>query len=1366
MTDQASDLGGRDGAAVRRTSMPRVRLSFAARFVLLVAGAVALSVLVGGWWTYASVRNVLIEQELRDLSAQAALATGPLEVVVAAARADVALLEQSPSVPAWIRAVRAGGVDPVSRDDLATWRERLDATMVAMVRSQSDYDQVRFIGVADSARELVKVERVAGDARLVPDEELQTRADRAYLQQAFELGPGQNYVSNVELHRDNGAIRDPWVPTMRVVRPVFDDSGELFGGVVINVDLTRSFREIQTDLPDGWRAYVVNDEGDFLVHPDTSRTFRFEFGERAGLESEFTGAAEAFATDAGRTGNSYLLESGDSDAGIGFYQWAFDPNDADRYVGVVLAEDYGALSGSAAAARNRAISFAMLMLPVAILFGWLTVRQVTSALGAQPAELEAISAIIADGTLDVELPGVEGERGGVLGSLEGMLTHLRAAREERQGKAWLRDNLSELLGTAQRCASEQELASTMIGLLAETLEAAQGLFYSVSSEEERVLRLAGTYAYDPRKRAVDRVAFGEGLVGQAATDRKIHTMRGVPESYLTIGSGLGQAPPATVVAVPLAYENETLAVIELATFGDFEGTKGELLTDVADDLSVTLWGLRGKGRAQELMRVAQESAEELQATNEELRVTNEELETRSEELRRQSDELQALNVELEEKSEELGRREAEAERKRTLIEKQHEELERTSRQLAEASRYKSEFLANMSHELRTPLNSLLILSQGLHENSEGNLTPDQVRAAQIIHSGGQELLDLINDILDLSKIEAGKVEVQAGEVSLSDAVADLQRQFQPVADKAGVELRVELDPELPQTIATDRQRATQIVKNFLSNAFKFTKQGSVTLTVERRDADVAFRVQDTGIGIPTEKQRIVFEAFQQADGSTSREYGGTGLGLTISRNLARLLGGAIELQSTEGVGSTFSLILPLEFGERVSTPEGAPPGSGEGPVGEGTTSPAPAASTPEIDADAGEASADEPPREDWIPDDRDALGGRRPVLVVEDDRGFAEILVKLARDRGHGVVATPSGRRAMRLAKAYEPLAVVLDLNLPDISGLDVLTFFKKELSTRHVPVHVISAVDERIASLSAGAVGFAAKPTSKADLEDVFSRLEAAAGERPKAVLVVEDDDVAAAALEEALSVAGTTVTRVGTLEETGRALREDTFDCVVLDLRLPDGSGLDFLERWRADGGPPLPPVVVHTAQELDDDTYRRLRAASEEIVLKGVSSTDRVLDEVTIFLHTVDAALNAEQRSALAALRDTDQTIRGKRVLVVDDDLRNSFALSQALSKRGLEVVLAEDGQQALERLQGDPDFHIVLMDIMMPRMDGYEAMRRLRADARFNDLPIIALTAKAMPEDRQKCLDAGANDYLSKPVDVNRLLSVMRVWMFGS
>ncbi|MDQ3134742.1 MAG: response regulator, partial [Acidobacteriota bacterium] len=907
--------------------------------------------------------------------------------------------------------------------------------------------------------------------------------------------------------------------------------------------------------------------------------------------------------------------------------------------------------------------------------------------------------------------------------------------------------------------------------------------------------------FKERKHLSNTFRPGEGLVGQCVLERERILLTNVPSNYIQIASGLGEAPPLNIIVLPVLFEGDVKAVIELASFNRFNDTHLTFLDQLTESIGIVLNTIEATQRTESLLLQSQSLATELQSQQDELKQTNERLAQQAESLREseellksQQEELQQTNEELQEKAELLARQKAEVEAKNREVEEARWAMEEKAEQLALTSRYKSEFLANMSHELRTPLNSMLILSRQLAENTDDNLTPKQVQFSETIHSSGADLLSLINDILDLSKIESGMMSVEVTDVSFRDVAASLERGFHQVAQDKGVEFETELNSDLPPALQTDEKRLQQVLKNLLSNSFKFTEKGSVKLRVGRmpqgeryyqdalnRAAEViAFSVVDTGIGIPAEKQRIIFEAFQQADGTTSRKYGGTGLGLSISREIAHLLGGEIRVTSAPGEGSTFTLFLPATYIPPTPTAGGNGGGNRRqpGPATRYAVAP-PAARPPRFPAATADSGMDSAA---WtstalseldaasittgeLNDDRhDLQEGERAVLIVEDDIAFAGILLDLAREKGFKGIVTTRGDLALALARKYRPDAITLDIRLPDRDGWTVLDGLKHDPQTSHIPVHIISSEEQRQRALRLGAITHLVKPVMREELAGAFDQIAAFSERRVKRLLVVEDDDAQRMSIVELIGNGDVQTTAVATGAEALAELSLDSFDCMVLDLKLPDMTGFELIEKIQQDLGRADLPIIIYTGKELTAKEETQLRKVADAIIVKEVSSPERLLAETALFLHRVEANLPEPKRRMLEQMHRRDPVLAGRKVLIVDDDVRNIFALTSALESHNMMVVNAENGRDGIETLQSTPNIDVVLMDIMMPDMDGYEAISTIRQLEEFSRLPIIALTAKAMKADRDRCLEAGASDYISKPLDIDQLLSLLRVWLY--
>jgi len=925
-------------------------------------------------------------------------------------------------------------------------------------------------------------------------------------------------------------------------------------------------------------------------------------------------------------------------------------------------------------------------------------------------------------------------------NINAMIGTLKVTTERNTEQDWLKTNLAKFSRMMQGQRDLVTVGNMLLAELCPLVNAQHGIVYVMDTDNRGpILKQLSGYA-DVRSQSEPRCyQLNEGLVGQCAADGRRILLDTIPDDVLHVSSGLVSARARSVIALPVLYEGQVKAVIELASLHEFTAPHLAFLEQLTGSIGVVLNTIEATMRTEGLLRQSQELAGELQTQQRELQQTNEELATKARLLAEQNAEVERKNQEIE-----LARR----------------ALEEKAGELALTSRYKSEFLANMSHELRTPLNSILILGQQLAENADSNLSSRQVEFAKTIHSAGTDLLNLISDILDLSKIESGTVTVDSEDLLFTHLRETVERSFRHEAEARKLAFVTDFDPQLGRHINTDPKRLMQVLKNLLSNAFKFTAQGSVTLHVglarEGWTSDhpvlsqapevVELSVTDTGIGIAQEKQRIIFEAFQQADAGTSRQYGGTGLGLAISRELAHLLGGELRLTSTPGKGSTFTLYLPLTYLGAAYRQAQQSPALSDTDNGRFRTISLPVARAEELTDDSADVQPD------------DAV-----LLVVEDDPHYGRVLLNLARDCGFKVVVAKTGAEALQMARRYQPTAVVLDVFLPDMLGWTVLNQLKNDPGTRHIPVQILTVEEERQYGLERGAFSFMNKPATSDELEAALKRIKEFAATKVRELLVVEDNPAEQMSIAELLGADDIRITAAGSGAEALEALQKSNFDCVVLDLHLPDMSGFTLLSEIQQ-----LPqlrelPVVVFTGRDLTSEEDAVLRQKAKSIVLKGVKSPERLLDETALFLHRVIGDLSESRQRMIETLHRSDEPLLGRKVLVVDDDVRNIFALNSVLERHKMEVISATNGGDAIKLLESAGDISLVLMDVMMPEMDGYETMRRIRAKPQFRMLPIIALTAKAMKGDREKCLEAGASDYVAKPVNTEQLLSLVRMWL---
>jgi len=958
------------------------------------------------------------------------------------------------------------------------------------------------------------------------------------------------------------------------------------------------------------------------------------------------------------------------------------------------------------------------------------------------SQVRAIAEVATAVTKGDLTPSIQVDARGELAELKDnintMITNLRLTTELNTEQDWLKTNLAKFTNMLQGQRDLATVGRLLLTELSPLVNAHTGVIYQVESEDSPQLLLLASYAGDgvyPYQRVLQ---FGDGLIGQCALDRRPRVVADIPADVVPINSALLRVAPKNLVVLPVLFEGQVKAVIELASLTSFTTSQMTFLEQLTDSIGIVLNSIEATMQTEGLLKQSQQLAGELQT---------------------QQRELQQTNDQLEQKAQQLAERNVEVERKNQEIEQARRALEEKATELALTSKYKSEFLANMSHELRTPLNSILILGQQLTDNPDGNLTGKQVEFARTIHGAGTDLLNLISDILDLSKIESGTVTVDAEEILTANLLETVGRPFRHEAENRGLSFKIDVDPNLARSIVTDSKRLQQVLKNLLSNAFKFTAEGEVRLKVagvvggwgtdhpvlNSAPAVIAFEVSDTGIGIPLEKQKLIFEAFQQADAGTSRKYGGTGLGLAISRELASLLGGEIHLRSLPGKGSSFTLYLPLKYSGPTLAPRTAPQQYSQPP--------------------ALQPAVPEQQRViEQLPDDRLNLEpGDSILLIVEDDPHYARVLVDLARDKGFKVLVAARGAEALELAKQYQPRAVSLDVFLPDMLGWTVLSQLKHNPLTRHIPVQIITLDEDRQHALARGAFSFVNKPTTTEGVAAALTQIKEYARPRRKRLLIVEDNEAERLSIRELLHHDDIEIVATDTGAGALSMLREAPCDCVVLDLRLPDMSGFEVLDQIRNDEALSNVPVVVFTGRELSAEEDAELHTMARSIVVKGVESPERLLDETALFLHRVITELPVEKQRMLEKLNSSDEDLIGKTALLVDDDARNIFALSSVLERRGMKVLTATTGSEAVTLVESNPEIAIVLMDIMMPQMDGYQTIGVIRENPAFARLPIIALTAKAMKGDREKCLEAGASDYLAKPVNTDQLLLAIRMWL---
>ena len=941
---------------------------------------------------------------------------------------------------------------------------------------------------------------------------------------------------------------------------------------------------------------------------------------------------------------------------------------------------------------------------------------------------------------------------------------------------WIKTTQARIIESIQGASDRSKLSTVVLSELVPALNAHLALFYmreDSNDEQAEQFSLIGTYAHTKRKHTKSRVIKGEGLVGQCIKEGKKIILTEAPEDYIEIASGSGKAIPNNIIVIPVVFDDKVSAVIEVASFECFNNKHNALIDQLAKSLGAIINGISSKEETDMLLSQSVKLTGELKEQQEELKASNEELEEKTsilveseEELKTQSDQLKAANEELEEQSERLKLQNESIIQKNIEVEKARVEVEERAKDLASASKYKSEFLANMSHELRTPLNSLLILSKDMGKNKEGNLTAKQITSANIIHEGGQDLLTLINDILDLSKVESGKLKIVPAKVSISEFIETFSVQFEPIVKEKGLGFSISNDSGLDY-LMTDELRMAQVIKNLCFNSVKFTEKGSVSLHVHKAEnvkvynkelnKGLAFSVVDTGIGISDDKRHEIFEAFQQGDGTSNRNYGGTGLGLAISRAMAELLGGELVLENKKAEGSTFTLVLPLEVTAEVIADSSA--------ILPTLAPPSPTLSSNAYVKQVAKRGVERDESTIFLNDDRaDMKVDSKSLLIIEDDAVFAQILIDTAKERGYLCLSAGDGASGIALAEQYRPSGIILDIGLPDVDGMEVLKQLKFNLATRHIPVHIVSGREEVQEYRDRGAIGYLMKGSESADLDGILEKIESINMAKVKNVLIVEDDNKCQVAITSLIDTEVVKIDISGSGYDAFEKLKKEKYDCIILDLTLPDMSGLELLKKLKLDKVD-IPPVVVYTGQELEKEEHDELRLYSSAIVIKGSDSSERLVDEISLFLHSVESEMPESQKKAVQMLHNSSDMLDKKRILLVDDDVRNVFALSSTLEAYGLDVIVASNGKVAVNKLQNEEGIDLVIMDIMMPIMDGYEAMRVIRKEKKFSEIPIIALTAKAMTGDREKCIEAGANDYITKPVDVDKLISMMKVWLFN-
>lgn len=968
-------------------------------------------------------------------------------------------------------------------------------------------------------------------------------------------------------------------------------------------------------------------------------------------------------------------------------------------------------------------------------------------------ELENVTQRISQGEFDVRSKDTGDDNIGKIGlALNHMAASLGNTFTELENKNWLQQGAMELSNAVRKERLVKNVSDAIVSTIAAYIDAPVGTLYI--KKEDDSLRLAGNYAASQAPRYLQP---GEGLTAQAAMGKKIIVTEELPADYLKISSSTGSTNPVYLIIMPLVYHDSVMGVMEIGLLSKPEPLDIAFLESSAEAIAIALNTAHNYERIQDLLEETQTQAEELQAQHEELENINTELEAQAEKLQASEEELKVQQEELQEANSELEERARLLEEKNQEIVEKNMIVQQKAEELALSTKYKSEFLANMSHELRTPLNSILLLSRLLNENNDNNLTTDQVEYARVIQNSGYGLLTLIDEILDLSKIEAGKMDLEYTQVSISEIEENSRNLFEPVAHEKNLQLRIAIHKDVPAAIETDKLRLEQVIRNLLSNALKFTSEGSVTLDIAMADKEhICFEVRDTGIGIPEDKQKLIFEAFQQADGSTRRKYGGTGLGLSISRELVKLLGGRIELKSIPGKGSSFYVFIPVAKEFAVRQPELLTPANIEIPVMEGII--------PETMPHKPNGKYISPSIPENIPDDRAVIApGDKNILIIEDDTNFAKSLLEFTRKQGYKGIVAVRGDEGIELAAEYNPTGILLDLQLPVKSGWQVMDELKANPATRHIPVHIMSSFNAKKEVLLKGAIDFVNKPMAYEQMQEIFDKIELVLNRKSKKVLIIEENPKHAKALSYFLDSFNINSDIKNSIQESIDALKNNV-DCVILDMGVPDQNAYDTLEKIKSREGLEHLPIIVFTGKSLSLSDEQKIKKYADSIVVKTAHSYKRLLDEISLFLHLVEDGKQKAADGQNKKFKALNEVLRDKTVLVVDDDVRNIFSLTKSLEAMQMNIVTAVNGKEAMQKLAESKKVDVVLLDMMMPEMDGYETARRIRASNAWKKLPIIAVTAKAMTGDREKCIQAGASDYISKPVDIDQLISLLRVWLY--
>jgi signal transduction histidine kinase/DNA-binding response OmpR family regulator len=1279
------------------------------------------------------------------------------------------------------------------------WKNATLETFRSFLLSKDYYYKLRFINNKGLEQITIRYNRKNGSVLTEPLENLQDKRHRDYFLEPMKLGSEEIFLSAMSLNEEHGKIEKPHVPVLRFARPVFGDNNVCYGVAVLNVYADFFLERLGKNIEENRKRYLISATGEYFYHPQ-GKAWGHLLGEQAGFHVDFP---EIFSRVQGREQGAFTYDQ----KIIGFERIYPHPYTVDTFWILIEVMDENVVMQQL---EHFILTFILIFFAT-ILIAFLVTRyvigdiidplliinrqlrrlslgkvdnkeeteyraqdeigqmmQYTGKLVRYFQDLSCQADRIAAGNY-AESVSVLSEQDRLGNAVNNMTLMIRENQQKNEEQTWLAQGNEQLDNLLRSEQSLEDMADKVLVFLSTYVEAAVGTLYL--SDDEGCLHLYAGYAYKKSERGTQAFQLGEGIPGQVALEKKIMVLDDIPASYLQVCSSLGSAEPVSLLVAPFLSNNQIKGIIELGSFTCFSGLQIGFIHQVEERVGIALHSAQSRLRVEEMLQVTRQQAAELQSQQEMLQASNEELEEQTqrlqaseEELQANQDQLVATNEELEEKNTSLHQQKQAIEQANQELRASRREIERKAEEVNKASKYKSEFLANMSHELRTPLNSLLLLTQALEANKQGNLTEEDIEAIKVIRHSGNELLTLINDILDLSKIEAGHMILVQDHILVADFFAQLNRTFQKQVEQKGLVLSFGLADQVPGHIRSDRKRLEQILNNFISNAIKFTAQGGILVSIAPAQPDTALRrpdlspeevlaisVQDSGIGIPQAKQGIVFEAFHQVDGGIARKYGGTGLGLSIARDLANLLGGEIHLESKEGKGTKFTLYLPMQ------------PSSFQGEQNQQKP----------VSSVSGRSDTSEHPQtahhttsRAYVPfeDDRHQLNEEDyVVLVIEQDAFFANLLIRQCHDRGLKCLVAASGEEGLRLAGQYVPWVIILDVKLPGISGWKVLESLKEQTMTRHIPVHIMSTEDVGFEGRRKGALTALQKPVSQQELKYFFAQLQKSQEHSVKTLLV------AVQSLEqrkEIISLMGNKDVEseeAGTGQEVLDKLRNRKYDCLIMGSEFSDMSTCSLLSRLENEKVT-VPPVIIYTMKNISWEESIELEQYANSIIIKGVMSEERLLDESSLLLHRKVSDLPEKKQRMIRNLHEDDEVFQGKRILLIDDDMRNIFALAKILRDKGMNTVKAEDGAAALTILTEEQTFDLVLMDIMMPVMDGYETIQKIREQPQWRDLPIIALTAKAMKDDRSRCLAAGANDYLTKPVDVDRLLALLRLWLY--